>query len=762
MINYKLFYLCFVLLFFSVGAFSQCKITGCAKLENSLEGACISVKLLNNDSVFIASVSTDTLGYFSFNDVPAKHYIVAYSHIGYKTCYRTFEIIEPYTQFPTIYLQEDNLFLNEVKVQASSFIRKKDYLLVIPSKQQIKHSYTGYDLLYNLMIPGVDVDRSTGNVSALNGSTTLYIDGRKADAREIKHLRPRDIEKIEYYDSPSGRFSGDNTSINYVTKTSEFGGYLALDAKQTVGYMSGEYNVATKLVSNNTSFTLFAGYGMEDYAGSKAQNDEIFKFSAYEIKRNNNGIHSEVKNHTQYEQLNIMNRNKRRTLLAKLSFVHNNQPKQYNINVLEYDGGLKTESRKQSKQKNMMPSLCLYGNFNVDSTQYVEASFDASYADNHYQYDYMENSTSLVKVANENMYGLNMELKYGINLKKQNSLNIKFYHHHNISLSTYSSETDLWQHLWTGETLLFSEYSQRIKGKTFFRIAPGVSMLQYKLHGEKRICKISPRLHFTLGYQPSHRDILQFRINVGNSFPNINMLSSTSQEVDFLQMRKGNPNLKTTTAYHFMGIYAINWKKVNLQVVGMYQLFKNMYTYDYFVEHDKLIQSFRSDIDWQQVTGMLSFTWKPIERLHLKLDGNNSLSQFSRGVNKRLNSWNGGMQINYYCGDFLISLFGKTENSVLGYDLAKVHIPACYGMFVNWSKKNWLVEGSISNPFYFNRRYVASFQDVAFGYHNSMTPKKEQMSGYIKVAYTFDFLNKTSHDAKDVKTKINSAILKVD
>ena len=43
-----------------------------------------------------------------------------------------------------------------------------------------------------------------------------------------------------------------------------------------------------------------------------------------------------------------------------------------------------------------------------------------------------------------------------------------------------------------------------------------------------------------------------------------------------------------------------------------------------------------------------------------------------------------------------------------------------------------------------------------------MTPKKEQMSGYIKVAYTFDFLNKTSHDAKDVKTKINSAILKVD
>ena len=39
----------------------------------------------------------------------------------------------------------------------------------------------------------------------MGGAVTLYIDGRKVDYREVQSLRPRDIEKVEYFDVPTGK-----------------------------------------------------------------------------------------------------------------------------------------------------------------------------------------------------------------------------------------------------------------------------------------------------------------------------------------------------------------------------------------------------------------------------------------------------------------------------------------------------------------------------------------------------------------------------
>ena len=78
--------------------------------------------------------------------------------------------------------------LGEVVVKSSYLTREDDHILVIPTKEQRKHSVTGYDLLSNLMIPVVSVERSTGSVTTPNGDATLYIDGREVDFREVQSL----------------------------------------------------------------------------------------------------------------------------------------------------------------------------------------------------------------------------------------------------------------------------------------------------------------------------------------------------------------------------------------------------------------------------------------------------------------------------------------------------------------------------------------------------------------------------------------------
>lgn len=247
--------------------YAQCSIAG---KVTDLEGqslSYVSVQLFRVDSSFVTGTTTDTLGYYQFTKVSPSPYFIVFSSIGYKKQIVNANTTEKKNELPPVIMETDNIELNEVVVKGASVIRQKDRLLILPDKQQVKQAGTGYDLLYNLMIPGMEVDRIKGKVKTFGGEATLYIDGRKADYREVQSLRPRDIEKVEYFDTPSGRYADDVAAINYVTRQYKSGGYVAIDGRQAMGYLNGDYNIVSKLSHGNMNYTLFAGYSMNKYKG---------------------------------------------------------------------------------------------------------------------------------------------------------------------------------------------------------------------------------------------------------------------------------------------------------------------------------------------------------------------------------------------------------------------------------------------------------------------------------------------------------------
>lgn len=749
----------FLFLCTSVNCIAQCHIKGHVTNEDKIGVSYATVRLLNTDSVFVKGTVTDSVGQYQLKDIPEGEYIAAYSSIGYQSSYVSVSLTEHPVCAVSVVLQAENVLLGEVEVRGSSFIRQKDRVLVLPNKQQIKHSGTGYDLLYNLMIPGIDVDRKSGKVSAPNGEVALYIDGRKVDFREVQSLRPRDIEKVEYFDAPTGKYSGDVASINYITRSYKSGGYVAIDGSQTVGYMEGDYNIVAKLSHRRTDYTFFAGYNRQDLKDEKQQSLEKILFPDYYVTRENATADTRTKSDTQYAQLNMQNRTDKRTLLAKISLVHSNRPDNYAHNSLQYGGKYnnRLNTFQSSKEEGLKPALNLYGNFRIGSNQYLETSLTGSYSDNSYRYAYAENDNHIATSTDEDLYELSAHVNYGIQLKHQDALNAKLYHYHKVSSATYNNI--LWQHLWTGETMLFAEYSRRFN-KSSVRISPGISSMQYKLHGSERISQISPRLRFVMTNQPSPRQFIQLELNVGNSFPTISMLNNVEQATDFLQVKRGNPDLETTKVYMSTAVYALQLGRVNVQAVGIYQFFQDMYVSDYFTESDKLVQSFRTDVNHHQAMGMLSVAWKPTDHLQLKADGTYLFSKFYRGVSESLNSWSGGVQANYYWKDFAFNLYGRTTNKQLGLDMMKAYLPATYGASASWSKNGWRIEAGTNNPFSQNVRMKYQLDNRVYRVHGSMYPVKDQASAYFKLAYTFDFGRQTARDSKDVDMNINSGILK--
>ena len=95
-----------------------------------------------------------------------------------------------------------NVQLKEVVVAGDMAKREVDHIDCIPTPKQRKHAHSGFELIKNMMLAGVNVDIENGVITTPAGTATLYINGRKASVREITSLRPKDILHVEYYDMP--------------------------------------------------------------------------------------------------------------------------------------------------------------------------------------------------------------------------------------------------------------------------------------------------------------------------------------------------------------------------------------------------------------------------------------------------------------------------------------------------------------------------------------------------------------------------------
>lgn len=756
----KLRLMSILLIFYAASVSAQYRLTGTIVDANRQHIPYVTVQLLNADSTFVSGCSTDSIGRFALQSKQQGRYMLSVSSVGYRSLWMSVDIEKDETQLSPIILQTDNILLDNVVVEASSFVRTDDKLLIHPDKKSVKHSHTGYDLLYSLMIPGVDVDRMNGTVSALGGEASMYIDGRKVDYREVQSLRPKDVDRIEYYDVPSGKYIGDVVSINFITKKYDKGGYVSLDAKQSCGYFNGDYNAVAKLVSGKTSYVFFAGHAMS--RDRKKENiSEHFIFPDSEIDRQQKTLKSLTENNKQYAQLNIANENERRMLVGKFSFVRNETPTDYGKNRLEYNGGESKESEKRSKQSGLMPNMELYGHFNLTDKRFLEFTLSGHYAHNDYYYDYKENTYSSSNGSKEDVYDMNALLIYGVKLPRKSSLSMKLAHRYVVSMASYEGTAPSWQHLWQRETIAFGEYKRHI-GKNFsYALSPGLSFLQYRLHNQEYTKYFSPRLQSRLMYAFTKRQQLQFMFNIGNTNPQIQDLNNAELHVDSLQVIRGNSKQKVARFVTASMMYGAQLGKFNMQCVVNYQGGNGLLTKDYYLENDKLVQSNRSDAKAHITESTLSVAYRASDNWRLKVDGIHTFVKIYNSISECFNNFSGRIQSDFYWKSFMGSVYGKTELKEMDPKLIRLYTPSRYGCFVRWNQSGWYVEAGVENLFRHNDRRYRLNRDV-YSYTKLEKSRAYQNVGYVKIAYSFDFGKKTQREKNAVNKTINSAILKAE
>lgn len=743
---------------------AQYEITGTVLDSQQKSIPFATLRVTKQDSSFVKGSTTDSAGVFCIKIANKGDYLLYISSIGYISNKVNFSLYDKKSDLGTVILKDNNILLNEIVVKGQLFVRKEDHIQVIPDKQQVKHAGTGYDLLNNLMIPNIDVDVQTRKVTTFGGDVTLYIDGRKADYREIQNLRPKDVEHIEYYDAPTGKYATDIAAVNYVTKQYRSGGYVSLDGRQYIGYLNGDYNVAAKLVHGNTGYTLFGGYDMMDYSGQKKNSNEHFFFPDYQVERDYNTLDGKVKRNQQYGQLDILNRKEKRILSGKFTLVHNESPDNFSSGIMNYRGhySMNQSSLIRSAASGIMPSLELYGNFRLKNKQYIETTLRGSYSRNKYDRNYKEDSYVSVNHTKEDFYEMMAGVNYGVPLRHHNSLTFQLRTFYQNTSSHYSGDLMLWQHLWNSTSLFYVEYNQSLGNKFSYQVMPGLSAMYYRLHGDKKVVQYSPRLQGRINYRLAKNQHIFSNILLANAFPNINVLNEVEQTVDFMQVKRGNPDLRNMNFFQGTLNYSLQLGKVNANVIGYY-LYKNRFYYsDYQLEGGKLVNGYKDDAHSHTANAVLSLSWKVTDHLRLKADGQFTHMNYYGGVQRSINDCTGSLQASYFWRDFAFAVSGKTTSKILDMDLSYTRQPANYRISAAWSRNNWRVEAGANSPFTQHAYFKYRLDTGVYSISQRSYSRLYQQNGYVKVAYTFDFGRKTSQDWKNVSTNINSAILKAE
>jgi len=656
--------------------------------------------------------------------------------------------------------------LPEITVCGERYLRTPEGFNVIPQKEQTRHSSSGYELLRNLMIPGVSVNVQKGEIKALGGATAVFIDGLPADEREIRQLRPSDVLKVQYMDAPTGKYAGNGTAINFVLKKRNSGGYVALDAAQRAGYRAGDYNLVAKIYRNTTQFTLFTGTDWSDIRGTETTRHEEIMFPKSLVTRDYTTNRSRTRKNSQYAQLRVRDKNDKRTIRATFNFVRDAVPLDFRSSTLCHGGLTQNmslmESSNNSTSRNFKYSLGLSGSFNLPRKQSIDASASATALRNHYDYSHTENDAEINSYTLENYYSFTVNLTYGLKFDRGNSLVLKMSGIHNVSSADYISNNRSWQHLWSSEVICFGEYMHPLWGKASLRVAPGFSAQFYRLHGEKKVSRIGPRMQFVFTMQPTRKQSIQLLALYGNSYPQLAMMSAAQQQVDMFQIKRGNPDLKQTGIARVMAAYGIRISKVNLQAAGIYNGAWRLPLAGYSFENGMLMQSYLADGEWHQLDAFVSATWTPSSHFNLQGSAGYLYNGYFKAANVSSGCWKGSLIAAWYIGAFAINGHVVTPVKTAGYDRVVTRTPWQYGISASWSMKSLRIEAGTDNPFSRHPIYRQTLLTPEYSYSDTGYSPTNHASVYVKISWSLDFGKKTSRNSRNIDRSISTGVIRAD
>ncbi len=252
----KFLVLYILLLCISVDLFAQRTIVITGKVVNSdglpIQNAAVLAKMEK-----VTGSPTNEKGLYLFKVNAQDSILVSYSHPSYETLYMKFAPAD--TIRNNVVLADKTSKLAEVVVKGQAVRVSDNSVVYLPTQKQKNSSNSGISLLYNIMLPELNVNPFTNSVTATDGTNvSFYIEGRKANMSEVMDIRPKDIIRVELYNNAVEVFPNEQKVVNFVLRHYDYGGYVDIKTDNRAFYNYHDQRVQAHF--DNKKMELYIGW----------------------------------------------------------------------------------------------------------------------------------------------------------------------------------------------------------------------------------------------------------------------------------------------------------------------------------------------------------------------------------------------------------------------------------------------------------------------------------------------------------------------
>lgn len=731
-----------------------------------------NVQLLDKDSVFITGTVSSPDGKVELRATANRDYRLSFSAIGYEPKTMYLLGINVHTDLGNIILEESTVALEEVTVTGSQMVRQIDRQIAFPNSLQLNSATGVLEMLRNMSFPqlNVDVQQKTVKMSD-NGSVQLRINGVPVKIQEVEALLPKDIIRIEFHDNPGVRIT-DKGLVDFIVKRRDTGGYVSVSLTNSPHVAFGDDSFFAKFNHRNSEWTASYSLSYREYQKRWADEEIFYNYPDQTfLKKEEKGVPSPF----DYQTHNVgLNYNytlvDRRVLNVSATTELSNQNQYYeSMNYYSNNFLAKKYAKRYNDSKASNPTVDIYYKENLSSTQNMMFNLVGGYANSDYNNNYTEEDeleglySESISIVNGDSYFLAGQADHQKSWK-----NMMLY---SGAKYTYNYANNDYRGSYTKLNILKSQnlymYTQLYGQWKNIRYTVGVGASYYSFKDQNdKLNHWNFIPYASLFYSPVEGLSLNYMFNSSLSNPSLNQLSEITQDINALEVIRGNPFLKPY--YSFFNRFNINYYKKNFQfflgVSHMY--YKNVIgSYMYYdsdinrfvstnINHNffQKVQVY-GQINWQVVPNMLSI-------------GLNGLYDYneSDGIDyyHKYNSFYGGGNINFYYKNWrAFAQAGSRRKYLWGEVLSYAPIETLLELGYNYKKL--YVGARVYRPFLFDyegkrENFSKVRPSVSCTYIDDAAPIVT-----LRLSWNFAWGRKSKAEKQNVNNKkIDTGILKVD
>jgi len=600
---------------------------------------------LHKDSLFITGITTDSNGEFTFKNIMSGSYLLKISYLGFKSDIIRIEELNKPLDIGAIALKSESLDLSEVVVRANPVINKVDRQIILPTDYQIKASNNAFDLLNNMMISRLHVDPLFKIISVSGGGNVqTRINGVRASKEEITALQAKDIQRIEYIESPGAQYRNEDIDvvINIIVKRKEFGGIVAIEGLNAPFVKFGNENFSVKYNYKLSEWGLI--YELS-YRGAKERwrdlEESFYYPNGKNIKRTQDGIIAPLENNTHVLDLsyNLFKTDKYIFNAIIKNYFYSSPKDDWKSVVLSQElEKINTQTHQLEKQQT--PSIDLYFQYMFSKNQSVSINSIGTYNISKYERTYKEYSgsdtlTNINTVVDGGKYSLITEGLYERLLGKQKfDAGIKYTQisSQNTYIGSESATTKMNQ----SEYYFFADLTGKLNPKLGYTLGSGLSRSWFSESGNDQLfytfCPVLQLSYIINNYQN-----IRYRFSLKPSIPSLSSLSNIEQAIDSIQYTKGNPYLHPYKIYRNSISYSFSKKKLNSEIFVSYLFYDNPIMEDVSLENNRFVITNNNQVNWQKINIEATLGFAPLDLGNLK---NFVMFNFSGGFSRFLSNGN--------------------------------------------------------------------------------------------------------------------------